>query len=206
MKLILASASPRRRELLKSTGASFEIRPAEIDESVKTNETPEAYVKRVCFEKALAVAKEQGLDFLKQKDWAILSADTTVVYKVGGKSKILGKPQDRIDAVRMLMQLSGKQHLVMTAFTWIGKSKKKKIKYTELVVTKVWFQKRPKSFWEWYASTGEPMDKAGAYGAQGVGMTFVSKVLGSYSNVIGLPLPNVCLSFERLFKESLFCL
>lgn len=171
--IILASASPRRAELLKQIGLSFHVRPADIDETPGADELAVDYVERLAREKALAVqATEPGA--------TVIGSDTSVV--LGGQ--ILGKPQDSHDAMGMLRQLSGTTHQVMTAVAVASTNACE----SRVSVTDVRF--RPLSVEEIaaYVATGEPMDKAGGYGIQGRGGIFVAELRGSYSAVVGLPL------------------
>ncbi len=172
-RLVLASRSPRRRELLAGLGIPLEVRPAETDEAVRAGEPPEAYVVRVAREKARAVAGE-----------VVLAADTAVV--VGGE--ILGKPVDAADAARMLRALSGTRHRVLTAVC-VRRSAPSPAREREVTVsTEVRFRALPEEQIEWYVGTGEPLDKAGAYALQGLGGALVESVEGSVSGVVGLPL------------------
>lgn len=169
--LVLASASPRRRELLQSVGLDFEIRPPDIDESVLPDESPTAYVRRLSAEKAAALARPGE---------TVIAADTTV--EIGGT--ILGKPVDAADARWMLGALSGATHLVHTGVTVLRDGRIE----TRVVTTLVTFVELTAEAIDWYVGTGEPMDKAGGYAMQGAGGALVSRIDGSVSNVIGLPL------------------
>ena len=173
--LILASSSPRRKYLLESIGLSFSAIASEIEECKLPGETPEAFVKRVSFDKAQHVAKLHG-------DRWILGADTTVVLK----SAIMGKPMNESDAVSMLTRLSGRTHLVCTGVSLINQSLDYSQTFCE--TTKVTFRSFSKEEAEAYVLTGESFDKAGAYGAQAMGAALIKRVEGSYTNVIGLPL------------------
>lgn len=168
MRLILASASPRRKELLGHLGVPFEIVVTDIDESVHPGEAPDVYVERLALEKSKAASRPNDL---------ALGADTAVAID----GQILGKPNDVEDAVRMLGLLSGRTHEV---FTGVGLSDGSSV----VVRTEVTFTSLASPDIAWYVATGEPMDKAGAYGMQSIGGTFVESISGSYSNVIGLPL------------------
>lgn len=177
--LILASASPRRAELLASAGIAFEVHPADVDERVRPGESAEAYVRRVAGEKCLAVmARFPGRP--------VLAADTTVV--VAGE--ILGKPIDTADATRMLRLLSGRAHQVITGVA-LGVPGSPGSSGTridpQIAATTVWFVSLGSDEIAWYIRSGEPMDKAGAYAVQGLGGRFVERLEGSYSNVVGLP-------------------
>lgn len=210
MELVLASASLRRQQLLRDFGISFKICAPDVDESRLRGEPADTYVERLARAKAFSAAKRlklipQGshrdVTFRsnKSRDWAVLGADTVVVLR----QSVLGKPTSERDAVRMLKSLSGKTHEVITGYCWMGHRHSKIRIHVGNVRTKVTFSKMSLDFWKWYVSTGEPMDKAGSYAAQGIGMAFIEKVSGSYSNVIGLPLPDVAQSFEKLFEEEL---
>jgi septum formation protein len=178
--LILASASPRRAELLTAAGIPFNIRPAHIDETVRPGEDARTYACRVAGEKARAVAAQAP-------GQPVLAADTVVVID----GQILGKPIDAEDAKRMLRLLSGRTHEVLTAVVLISargdRSFNEPATDTRLDVTAVEFATLDKAEIDWYVSTGEPSDKAGAYAIQGLASRFVTQIQGSYSNVVGLP-------------------
>jgi len=169
-RLVLASQSPRRRELLVQLGIPLEVRPAHADESVLAGEAPRDYVLRVAREKARAVTGE-----------IVLAADTAVVLA----GEVLGKPRDGEDARRMLRALSGTVHEVLTA---VCVRRSLAIELDVVVATKVRFSRLSRGEIDWYVATGEPLDKAGAYAIQGSGGAFVLSVEGSVSNVVGLPL------------------
>ena len=175
MKLILASASPRRSELLRQLGVVFQCDPADIDESPQPDERPEDYVARMAREKAEAVSVRYP-----DADTAVLAADTTVVMA----GEILGKPRDHFHGLSMLERLSGRTHSVFTAIWLTGPSGSS----GEVVATRVSFLPLTRRVCEAYLATEEPWDKAGAYGIQGLGGAFVRSIEGSYSNVVGLPL------------------
>jgi septum formation protein len=175
--VILASASPRRRELLRLIGIPHEVRPAEIDESYVPGEEPAAHVERLAREKASAIDALEAV---------VVGSDTIVVVD----GEVLGKPRDRAHAAAMLRQLSGRSHVVMTgvAVQWQGRLASA---VEEVGVT---FRALSDAEIERYIDTGEPMDKAGAYGIQGYGATIVDRVDGDYFAVMGLPLNRmVCL-------------
>ncbi len=172
--LILASASPRRRELLQQIGVSFECQPVDIDETPLPGESPADYVARLALEKAQACQQALG------QAAVYLGSDTTVTLD----DHILGKPDNEDDAVRMLMTLSGRRHQVMTAVALVQGEHYA----VETVITEVEFQTLNEQQCRAYWHTGEPADKAGAYGIQGMGAVFVSRMEGSYSAVVGLPL------------------
>ncbi|SNC66765.1 septum formation protein [Marinobacter sp. es.048] len=171
--IILASASPRRAELLQQIGLNFSVRPADIDETPEPDETPEQYVERLAREKALAVAGSSP-------ECLVLGSDTSVVLD----GKILGKPTDPAVARETLARLSGATHQVMTAVALATEGQCESV----LVITEVCFRLLSTAEIEAYVASGEPMDKAGSYGIQGLGGIFVSELRGSYSAVVGLPL------------------
>lgn len=171
--IILASASPRRAELLQQIGLKFLVRPSDIDETPEPSETPEHYVERLAREKALAVAKSSP-------ECLVLGSDTSVVLD----GVILGKPSDPEDARDTLARLSGATHQVMTAVALATEGQCRSC----LVITEVGFRELSAGEIEAYVASGEPMDKAGSYGIQGLGGIFVSELRGSYSAVVGLPL------------------
>jgi nucleoside triphosphate pyrophosphatase len=172
-RLVLASQSPRRRELLEQLGIAFEVRPADADEAVLPGEAPRPYVLRVAREKARAV-----------KGDVVLAADTSVVLD----GAVLGKPDGPDDARRMLRALSGSRHEVLTAVCVRRASGALGVELDAVVSTAVRFATLTPAQIDWYVDTGEPLDKAGAYALQGKGGVLVAAVEGSVSNVIGLPL------------------
>jgi septum formation protein len=174
-KLILASASPRRRELLQQLGADFRCLPADIDETPRPGEEPRDYVQRMASEKARAVREQLGAG-----SWQVLGADTTVVID----GDILGKPADHFEGLAMLARLSGRSHQVHTALSLLGEQDEQH----NIVTTDVAFTTLDRSQCEAYLATDEPWDKAGGYGIQGLGGAFVRGISGSYTNVVGLPL------------------
>ena len=192
MRLILASASPRRAELLRAAGIDFEIVRADIDESVLDGEVPAQHVMRLAIAKARAVMARAG-------DRPVLAADTVVVVD----DQILGKPADSDDARRMLQMLSGRSHEVMTGLTLLqspglmaqglgtpgeqASALEPLYSATEVEVTTVEFAPLTGAEIDWYVASGEPADKAGAYAIQGLASRFVVRIQGSYSNVVGLP-------------------
>lgn len=191
-KIILASTSPRRKELLQSVGIEFEIIAPFSDESLLVKEIPENYAIRLSREKSLSVS--QNLD----GNALVIGADTIVVVD----NEILGKPIDEEDARVMLNKLSGKAHYVLTAFT-ITKPKDE-ILHTHVVGTEVVVKTLEPDEIEGYIKTTEPMDKAGAYGIQGVGAFMVKEIKGSYTNVVGLPLVEVIEVLKKLGAIELF--
>lgn len=184
MRLILASVSPRRAELLTSAGFQFEVSPADVDEAPLPGETPRDYALRVARDKAVAVSRR-----CQDPASVVLGADTVVV--AGGE--ILGKPEDSDDARRMLRLLSGTVHDVHTAVVIRTQSAER----AAVVATRVWFQPLDDSEISWYVDSGEPEGKAGAYAIQGRAARFIERIDGSWSNVVGLPVATV----YRLLKE-----
>jgi septum formation protein len=176
--LVLASGSPRRAELLTAAGIPFIARAANVDESIRPGELPEAYARRVADAKALAV--HAAVDLPHGPDTIILAADTIVVID----ALTLGKPNDAAEATRMLERLSGRMHSVITATTLVHAGGLA----TDLTVTQVTFHPVSAQEIAWYVASGEPLDKAGAYGIQGLASRFVARLDGSYSNVVGLPM------------------
>jgi septum formation protein len=173
--IILASASPRRRELLQQIGLSFQTAPAHVDERVMAGEEPETYAARLAEDKARSVAK-------KFSTGVIIAADTIVVLE----NAILGKPADAADAERMLVKLSGKMHRVITGLAVMDAVTGKML--TRTAITRVWFRNLSAHEITSYVATKEPLDKAGAYGIQGKGALLVERIDGCYFNVVGLPL------------------
>lgn len=183
MGLILASASTRRAELLTAAGFTFEVAPADVDETPHSSETPATYALRVAREKATAAGNRHAGS-------AILSADTVVV----ADGEMLGKPTDRADASRMLRRLSGATHVVHTAVVLRANGRES----SDVVTTSVHFRALDSKEIEWYVDTGEPDGKAGAYAIQGRAARFVDRIEGSWSNVVGLPVATV----YRMLKEA----
>ena len=184
MRLILASASPRRAELLQSAGFAFEIEPADVDEVPIDGEAPVFYTLRVARAKARRVA-----DRHPGEDVVVLGADTEVVI---GR-RILGKPRDLLDARRMLEMLSGQEHWVYTAVVLIRQDRQVSAVGQTLVSVATLSTDEV----NWYLGSGEPMGKAGAYAIQGLGARFIQHIAGSWSNVVGLPIATV----HRLLGE-----
>ena len=178
MQLVLASASPRRAELLRTAGFTFEVRPADVDETPRPAEPPATYVLRVARDKALAAAGR-----VNGNDAWILAADTVVVVD----GRILGKPTGPADARRMLSMLSGVVHEVLTAVVVRHAGSET----SEVVSTRVRFTALSAAEIDWYVESGEPDGKAGAYAIQGLGSRFVDWIEGSWSNVVGLPVATV---------------
>lgn len=173
-KLILASQSPRRQELLAQLGYQFSCLPADIDESVLAHETPREYVERLACQKAQYIAKNQSDTTL------VLGSDTCVVFR----DEILGKPANISQCVAHLSLLAGQVHQVLTAIAVV----KGELSKSVVVSTEVEFKPLSLQEMQNYWQTGEPQDKAGSYGIQGIGGQFVKQIKGSYSSVVGLPL------------------
>jgi septum formation protein len=174
-RVILASQSPRRRDLLTLVGIAHEVRPADVDESVRPGEAPDAYVRRLAAEKARAVA-----DVVGDPAAAVLAADTTVVVD----GEILGKPGDAAEARAMVRRLSGRTHEVFTGMA-VARGGRRADAVERVSVT---FRALADGEVAAYVATGEPMDKAGAYGIQGYGATLVERIDGDYFAVMGLSL------------------
>lgn len=187
LPVILASASPRRKELLEQLGLGFEIIPAHIDESILPNEMPLDHVRRLAEEKGRAIAE-------KYPEHIVISADTIVVYK----GRILGKPVDKADAFRMLRLLSGNTHEVITAFSILCGSRK--IYLTEDELTEVSFRDLSDTDIHEYIDGGSPMDKAGAYGIQDLSANLVKSINGCFYNVIGFPVAQ----FKKVWDQILY--
>ena len=173
--LILASSSPRRRELLNQVGMAYQVIVADIDESIRPGEDVGEYVCRMSREKAFEVHQRDGVTV------AVLGADTAVVVN----GLVLGKPVDREDAIRMLESLSGRTHEVWSAVALVSPGGGLR---QRLNITRVTFSELDRAWIESYCDSGEPMDKAGAYGVQGIAAQKISHMEGSYSGVMGLPL------------------
>ena len=193
-ELILASASPRRRELLANMGLQFTVSVSDADESgVDTSVPPEIYVQELALLKACAVAKT----VIKNKDAIIVSADTIVVCD----GEILGKPKDEEDAIRMLTSLSGKAHKVYTGICVMRLSDAFTV--CKNVCTQVVFKPLSAEKIERYVKTCEPMDKAGAYAIQGLGAMLIERINGDYFNVVGLPVSELADVLETEFGYKL---
>jgi len=175
MRFILASASPRRRELLRNAGFDFDVQPSQVVEEIKPGESPEEFARRAAREKAMQVAASSPAGSL------VLGADTVVV--IDGET--LGKPSNREDATRMLQFLSGRTHQVHTGVCLVRAPGQ--IEALEHATTLVTFRELDEEEIRRYVESGEPMDKAGAYAVQGLASKFVTRILGCYSNVVGLP-------------------
>ncbi len=188
--LILASNSPRRKDLLRQIGVDFSVDPADVDERVLPGESPEGYAVRVALDKARVTAARTGTGI-------VIAADTIVVLD----DEILGKPADAADAERILMRLSGKVHCVITGLAVMDAATGKSLSRTS--ITRVWFRILAPSEIISYVATGEPLDKAGAYGIQERGALLVDKIDGCYFNVVGLPLSLLC-QLLRAFGVDVF--
>lgn len=184
-RLVLASASPRRAELLKWAGFAFTVDPADVDEAERPGERPQDYVIRVAREKAQAVVVRR-----RESGEIVLGADTTVV----ADGEILAKPADESDALRMLQLLAGREHQVFTGVVAISRGRA----LEEVAATRVRLLPLDLDEIRWYVGTGEPMGKAGAYAIQGRAARFVDWIEGSWSNVVGLPVATVAQMIKRL--------
>jgi septum formation protein len=173
--IILASSSPRRKELLEKIGISFTVDPSDYPEDLNSDLSPEELAKSISRGKAQAVAK-------KYKDAIIIAADTFGILN----GKILGKPHTPSEAEAMLQLISGKSHRVITGLTVIDSARQKSV--TRTIETQVYIKKLSPEQISHYVKTGEPLDKAGAYAIQGLGSIIVEKIAGDYYNVVGLPL------------------
>ncbi len=174
-KIILASASPRRRELLEKIGLKFEVEPGNYEEDMHSDLEPHALARKISLEKADAVAG-------KHKNALVIAADTFIVCE----DKILGKPHVATEARKMLETISGRSHSVITGFSIIDTSNHKTL--SKSVETKVYIRKLTPAEIDDYVKSGEPLDKAGAYAIQGLGAAMVERIEGDYFNVVGLPL------------------
>lgn len=191
MNIILASASPRRKEILENTNTKFEIIKSEIDEVILDNELPSQVVMRLAFEKAIDIA-------LKHPDSLVIGADTVVVLN----NNILGKPKDSSDAFNMIKQLSGKTHQVITGISLINLNANQKI--IDYVVSNVKFKNLSEEDIKDYIQTNESLDKAGAYGIQGFGAMLVEEIQGDYFNIVGLPISRLSDLLKKHFNINLF--
>jgi septum formation protein len=194
LPFFLASASPRRRELLAGLGLSFEVAPADLDETVLPGEQAREHVVRLAAKKAALVAsglKGRGIDAL------VLAADTTVAIE----GEILGKPESEGDALRMLRRLAGARHEVLTACRLVRTDDGRAA--ASVSVSGVRFAPWNEPLARWYVATGEPKDKAGAYGIQGHGVLLTAGIDGSWSNVVGLPLEDLAGLFRDVGDDLL---
>lgn len=185
--IILASASPRRKQLLEQIGLQFEVIPSQAEEVVLAGETPEEHVIRLSIDKACEVANRNDVD----GRWYI-GSDTIVLCD----ERILGKPKNEEQATDMLRMLSGREHRVLSGYAIIDQQTGEK--RAEAVSTRVRFRELTDEEIARYIASGEPMDKAGSYAIQGLGVCFVAGIEGSYSNVVGLPLCRLTLALKEL--------
>jgi septum formation protein len=181
VRLILASASPRRAELLRAAGYEFETLAVDVDERVHPGETPEDYVRRLAMEKSARAVDQVGIQASRTS--VTLGADTAVVVE----STVLGKPGRDDEARWMLRLLSGRQHRVLTGISLRSGS----LEVGEVEATTVWFAPLTERDIDWYLASGEGRDKAGGYAIQGFASRFIPRIEGSYSNVVGLPVHRV---------------
>ena len=193
MKLILASNSPRRRELLRQAGFEFEVRPSAVQEKILAGESPEQFARRAAREKALDVGASAPHGAL------VLGADTIVVVD----GEILGKPADALGAARMLCRLSGFTHRVITGVCLVRAPGV--VEALEHETTLVTFRRLDEEEIRDYISSGEPFDKAGAYGVQGLASKFVTRIEGCYFNVVGLPIARVYELLQPFLKPDEHC-
>lgn len=191
MEIILASKSPRRREILENTKVKFSIKDSNIDEVILENETPTETVMRLAYEKALNVANDN-------KNALVIGADTIVVIN----GTILGKPKDEAQALDMIKLLSGKTHNVITGFAMINLNNDKKVIDYEL--STVTFKELSEQSMKDYIQTKESLDKAGAYGIQGYGALLVKEIQGDYFNIVGLPISKISDCLKEHFDINLF--
>lgn len=189
-KIILASNSPRRKEILDNVGVKFSVMGSDIEEIVRAGEKPESVVMALAFEKAIDIAS-------RVEDNSIIVAADTIVYK----NSILGKPTDDKDAYKMLKSLSGSSHEVYTGFTVLRANTNLKI--TEYVKTKVVFKELDDETINRYIETREPMGKAGAYAIQGYGSTLIDYIVGDYFNVVGLPISRLSEVLKKNFNFAI---
>jgi septum formation protein len=174
-RIILASASPRRKELLEKIGLKFEVEPSDYPEDMRSGLSPDELARAISLEKARVVAS-------RHRNAIVIAADTFIVFR----GKIMGKPNTEAEARKMLMRLKGKPHSVITGFTILDTDKNKVL--TKSVETVVHIKNLTSEEIEAYVKSGEPLDKAGAYAIQGLGSVIVERIEGDYFNVIGLPL------------------
>lgn len=186
-QIVLASGSPRRLELMRMLGFDPRVRVSAVEELLQAGESGESYTSRLCREKAVGVRNTLNSE---DPDW-ILAADTVVELD----GQILEKPTSIADAVEMLRGLSGRSHIVTTSFCWLDRSSGEDL--VRSVSAKVWFRDLCDDTIRNYVATGEPMDKAGAYGVQGIGACLVSRIEGSYHTVVGLPICEVIKSLDE---------
>ena len=191
MKVILASASPRRKEILQNTKLDFDIQKSDIEEVILENESPEDMVVRLAYEKAFDVAK-------RNTDRLVIGADTIVALD----NEVLGKPKDQNEAYQMIKRLSNKTHKVITGISLINLKENKIIK--DYVVSFVTFKDLSEDSIKDYINTNESLDKAGAYGIQVYGALFVKNIQGDYFNIVGLPISRLSDLLKNHFDINLF--
>ena len=191
MKVILASASPRRKEILQNTKLNFDIQKSDIEEVILENESPEDMVVRLAYEKAFDVAK-------RNKDRLVIGADTIVALD----NEVLGKPKDQNEAYQMIKRLSNKTHKVITGISLINLKENKIIK--NYFVSFVTFKDLSEDSIKDYINTNESLDKAGAYGIQGYGALLVDNIQGDYFNIVGLPISKLSDLLKDHFDINLF--
>jgi len=182
---ILASVSPRRKELLEGMGIEFDVIPSGINEDFLNGETPRDHVLRLSKEKSSAVSRNNP-------DAWVLGADTVVIID----GEVIGKPGTQNEARAMLARLSGREHRVITGFTIVNKSAD--VMITDAVESFVIFKEISEDEMDWYVKTKEPYDKAGGYAVQGMAAFFIREIRGSYTNVVGLPLTEVVTALKRV--------
>jgi septum formation protein len=195
MRLVLASASPRRAELLRAAGFTFDVVAADVDERVREGEPPRDYVRRLAGEKSAAVLaaitiSSQALASHEASDLVVLGADTAVVVD----GAILGKPRNDEEAAGMLRRLSGRRHDVLTGICLRSQSAERGLVET----TSVYMMDLRDDDIAWYLRSGEGRDKAGAYGIQGLASRFIPRIDGSYANVVGLPVAEIAVILTEL--------
>lgn len=183
--LVLASGSPRRRDLISQLGIAFMVEVSDVDESLLPGETPSQHTVRLARSKAETIARRHP------EQW-VLGADTTVIVD----DQFLGKPADEQEACAMLAQISGRWHTVVTGYCLLNEAQQRN--YTGYAESKVFIRPLSEAQIRAYVHTGEPMDKAGAYAIQGIGASLVLKVEGSYTNVVGLPLAEIAILWEEI--------
>ena len=191
MNIILASASPRRKEILENANVKFKIMSSDIEELTLDGESPCQMVMRLAFEKGIDIAN-------KQKSDLVISADTIVVLD----NNVLGKPKDEKEARYMIESLSGKTHQVITGISLINLENNKKI--IDYVISNVKFKNLYEEDINDYISTNESLDKAGAYGIQGYGALLVDEIQGDYFNIVGLPISRLSDLLKKHFNINLF--
>ncbi|WP_289293963.1 Maf family protein [Romboutsia ilealis] len=191
MNIILASASPRRKEILENASVKFEVMASSIEELTLDGESPCQMVMRLAFEKGMDIASRQKSDL-------IISADTIVVID----NTVLGKPENEIEARKMITSLSGRTHQVITGISLINLDNNKKI--IDYVISNVKFKNLSEEDINDYIRTKESLDKAGAYGIQGYGALLVDEIQGDYFNIVGLPISRLSDLLKKHFNINLF--